>query len=109
MSETVLKDILKAQKLVEKLQAESGVVTITQKSVWIRPEGYLKLFPDDRKLLRGVQPVPGVFVTLAQLVDGVTLYTRISTVSAREFLPDAEGGQTQEVVGAATQSEGNSD
>lgn len=108
MDQNALKDILKAQKLVEKLQDENGVVTITQKSVWLRPEGYLKLFPDDRELLRGVRPVPGAFVTLAQLVDGVTLYTRIPTVSAREFLPDAEGGQAQEVVGAATQGQGNS-
>lgn len=103
MGENILKDILKAQKLVEKLQEEDGVVSITKKSVWLRPEAYLELFPDDRGLLQGVRPVPGAFVTVAQLVDGVTLYTRIPTVSAREFLHDAEGGQAQEVVGTATQ------
>lgn len=82
----MLDEILKAHRLVKKLQVDGIVATVDRHGVQLFPEAYLKLFPGEWDGLRNVQKEPGVFVTMAENVDGVQIFTRIPAVCASEFL-----------------------
>lgn len=82
----MLDEILKAHRLVKKLQVDGIVATVDMHGVQLFPEAYLKLFPGERDGLRDVQKEPGVFVTMAENVEGIQIFTRIPSVCASEFL-----------------------
>lgn len=73
----MLEKILQAQRLLKELQEDGIVATVDRNGVQLLPEAYLKLFPGELDGLRDVQKEPGVFVTMAENVDGVQIFTRI--------------------------------
>lgn len=81
-----MEKILQAQRLVKQLQEDGIVATVDRHGVQLFPEAYLKLFPGERNGLRDVQKTPGVFVTMAENVDGVHIFTRIPAVCVSEYL-----------------------
>lgn len=82
----MMEKILQAQRLVKQLQEDGIVATVDRHGVQLFPEAYLKLFPGERNGLRDVQKTPGVFVTMAENVDGVQIFTRIPAVCVSEYL-----------------------
>lgn len=82
----MLEKILQAQRLVKELQEDGIVATVDRHGVRLFPEAYLKLFPGERNGLWDVQKTPGVFVTMAENVDGVQIFTRIPAVCVSEYL-----------------------
>lgn len=84
----MLEKILQAQRLVKELQEGGIVATVDRSGVQLFPEAYLKLFPGERDGLRDVQKEPGVFVTMAENVDGVQIFTRIPAVCISEYIEE---------------------
>lgn len=82
----MMEKILQAQRLVKQLQEDGIVATVDRHGVQLFPEAYLKLFPGERNGLWDVQKTPGVFVTMAENVDGVQIFTRIPAVCVSEYL-----------------------
>lgn len=86
MSQNVLKDILKAQKLMKRLRKENGVVSIDGAYVRMFPEKFLEMFPEEREALKGIKPVSGKFVKLWKMVDGVVIFTDVPSVDIEGLL-----------------------
>lgn len=84
----MLDEVLKAHRLVKKLQVDGIVATVDRHGVQLFPEAYLRLFPGERDGLRDVQKEPGVFVTMAENVDGVQIFTRIPAVCISEYIEE---------------------
>lgn len=82
----MLEKILQAQRLVKELQEDGIVATVDRHGVQLFPEAYLKMFPGERDSLRNAPKTPGVFVTMAENVDGVQIFTRIPAVCVSEYL-----------------------